>query len=344
LELNGILRGHGDEVWSVAFSPDGQRLATGSKDRTVMLWPATLPAGRQPLPSIRTSKPFFSPDGRHVVTLSSTQSGQRSRVWDAATHSLVATMNEDQGIGFTPDGSQLVRINDTAAALEFWSLKTMAVTGRIPLGTTSTELPFAFAGFSPQWTFFFGIRADGHATVWNATNGQVIGRMRGPGAPIRVAALSDDGRRLAIGTERDYAVSLFDVVSGQETKLAGHADHPSGIAFTADGRILATGSVDAQIKLWDPATGRELATLSGHMEEATDVAFSPDGRTLASIGVRNVIKLWHVASRREVLSLEMPDAGSYLRFSPDGQRLLFTTEPSGARLLDAPLQHESLLP
>ena len=337
LELDGILRGHGDEVWCVAFSPDGQTLATGSKDRTVMLWPARLPDEPSPLPNVRNFRPFFSPDGRKVVTLARLKNSERSHVWDTQKRSLLALMREDRAIGFTPDGSALVRINDIQAAFEFWSLETQAVTSRLSLGISPAELPFAYTGFSADWTFFFGIRANGRATVWNATNGQIIGTVPGPKAPIRVAALSRGGDRLAVGTEYDNTVRLFDVVTSRERKLSGHDDHPSGVAFSPDDRTLASGSVDARIKLWEVATGRELATLSGHMEEATDVAFSPDGRTLASVGVRNVVKLWHTATRRELLSLEMPGAGSYLRFSPDGQHLLVTTEePAGVRLLEAP--------
>jgi WD40 repeat protein len=156
---------------------------------------------------------------------------------------------------------------------------------------------------------------------------------------IRSAALSIGGRRFAISTEQSAVVQLFEVSSGREIQLIGHQDFVSGIAFSPDSEMLATGSVDATIKLWSAKEGRHIATLTGHMEEATDVAFSPDGRTLASVGYHSTVMFWHVPTFRELAALDCPMAGFHLVFSPDGESLAVTTgaqENEGIDILAAP--------
>jgi WD40 repeat protein len=77
--------------------------------------------------------------------------------------------------------------------------------------------------------------------------------------------------------------------------LTGHTDWVNSVAFSPDGRLLASGSSDRTIKLWDVATGREVRTLSGHTDIVTSVAFSPDGRLLASGSDDKTIKLWDIS-------------------------------------------------
>jgi hypothetical protein len=94
------------------------------------------------------------------------------------------------------------------------------------------------------------------------------------------------------------------------------------VAFSPDGRLLASGSLDATIKLWEVASGREVRTLSGHTGGVTSVAFSPDGRLLASGSLDATIKLWEVASGREVRTLSGHTGGvTSVAFSPDGRLL-----------------------
>jgi WD40 repeat protein len=102
----------------------------------------------------------------------------------------------------------------------------------------------------------------------------------------------------------------------------GHSLAIFAIAMSPDGRLLATGSHDATVKLWDVATGRELRTFSGHTNFLQVVGFSPDGRTLASGGLDNTVKLWDVASGRELHTLSGHANAIYsLAFSPDGRVL-----------------------
>src|SRR5438128_290370 len=78
----------------------------------------------------------------------------------------------------------------------------------------------------------------------------------------------------------------------ERANLQGHTDYVQTVAFSPDGKTLASGSMDATIKLWDTTASKELITLLGHTEGASCVAFSPDGKTLASGGEDRTIKLW----------------------------------------------------
>jgi parallel beta-helix repeat protein len=119
------------------------------------------------------------------------------------------------------------------------------------------------------------------------------------------------------------------------TTLTGHTDPVRSVAFSPDGRLLASGSYDNTIKLWEVASGREVRTLTGHTGDVTSVAFSPDGRLLASGSVDDTIKLWDVATGREVrtLSGHTSDVNS-VAFSPDGRLLASGSDDKTIKLWD----------
>src|SRR5208283_3188140 len=108
------------------------------------------------------------------------------------------------------------------------------------------------------------------------------------------------GSWIAVSVENENETHLFNCATGVDLHLAGHKDFVSGLAFAPGGGLLATGSVDGTIGLWNTSDGSLKAMLPGHMQETTDVAFSPDGRTLASLSQGESLKFWHIPTLREV--------------------------------------------
>ncbi len=338
LEQKSILRGHESEVWCAAFSPDGKKMVTGGKDQNVLLWNTAPAAAQNEIAQENFSPALFSPDGAQLVTVNPAPGGGRA-LWRLADRALAAD-HLAQGrvvIGFSRDGKYVVAFAADQRALEFWppSAEAPARTVTLP-GLSVGASDFVLWGMSPEQQCCFAIDRAGVARVWNAEDGTLQKTFAGPAAPIRNAALSPRGKFLVVSVERENAISLFDCASGKLLRLEGHHDFASGLDFSPDSAVLASGSMDGTIRLWRTADGATAGVLPGHLQETTDVAFSPDGRTLASVGQEESLKLWHLPTMREVYSQPLPHAGQHLQFSPDGKRLIVNTKEDKLLILEAP--------
>ena len=298
--LDRTLKGHTGWVTTVAFSPDGQRLASGSWDRTLKFWRVT--TGEQLGTVSGKMKELqslaFSRDGHWLATENSSDT---ATLRDPATGQEVRAFPSDKPLGtlgsnwvysiaFSPDGQWLASgVDDKTVRL--WDVKT----GRKVRDLTGLRRPVIYIAFSPDGRLLATGDDEKTVRIWDARSGEQIFKLNGHKKPVYAVAFSPTGRRLA-SASADKTVKLWDLTSGREVHtLAGHGNVVTSLAFSPDGRWLASASWDKTIKIWDVETGREMQTLVGHDHPVYSVAFDSRGRWLASGSEDGTIKLWRQA-------------------------------------------------
>ncbi|PID58768.1 hypothetical protein CSB45_01860, partial [candidate division KSB3 bacterium] len=258
-----FLEGHTGSVWSAAFSPDGRRIVTASRDGTARVWDAATGAELACLTGHEgfVESAAFSPDGTRIVTASWDGT---ARVWDAATGAALARLSGHEGgvlsAAFSPDGTRIVTASRDGTA-RVWNAATGAELARLNGHTGWVHS----ASFSPDGTRIVTASWDGTARVldWDAATGAALARLTEHADEVLSAAFSPDGTRI-VTASRDETVRIWDAATGAAlARLSGHEDDVLSAVFSPDGTRIVTASDDKTAWVWDAATGAELARLSG---------------------------------------------------------------------------------
>jgi uncharacterized protein with WD repeat len=295
--LDRTLRGHSSWVTGVAFSSDGQRLASGSWDQTVRLW--NVPTGQQ-LSTVGSKMKevqalAFSRDGDWLATENSSNT---VTLWDARTGREIRTLPSNRPLGvlgsnwvysiaFSPDGRWLASgVDDKTVRL--WDVRT----GSGIRDLTGLRRSVIYAAFSPDGRWLATGDDDKSIRIWEVSTGREIQRLSGHKKPIYAVAFSPNGRWLA-SASADKSIKLWDIAAGREIHtLTGHGNMVTSLAFSPDGLWIASGSWDKTVRIWDVENGHEVQTLGGHDHPVYSVAFDSRGRWLASGSEDGTINLW----------------------------------------------------
>jgi len=315
--------GHSSAVTSIAFSPDGQTLVSGSYDKTVQLWDVA--TGTELRAFIGhdsyVASVAFSPDGK---TLASGSYDYTVQIWDVATGAKLRTLKGYAGavysVAFSPDGKSLASSSEDGA-IKLWSVAT-GTELRALKGHTGAVTSIAF---SPDGQTLASSSEDKTVKLWNVRTGVALRSLAEQRERVKSVAFSPDGKLLASGGWGFDCVKLWDVATGAELRtIKMDYSYVESVAFSLDGQTLA-GVSGTTVKLWDVATGAELRMLEGHGDWGKSIAFSPDLKTLAG-GIGKDIRLWTVATGVEVRTLKgRGEQINSVVFSPNGKMLARAT-------------------
>jgi WD40 repeat protein len=311
-------------VYSVAYSPDGKKIAVGDSLGKLQICNARTGEVIQLLEGhkLRIYSVRFSPEGN---LLASASEDCTINLWDLKDHiktrKLEGHSNAILAIEFSPDG-KLLASGSSDCTIKLWDIE-LGVEVKTLLGHSKDVNSIAF---SPDQTILVSGSSDKTVKLWNIQSGLVLRNLEAHSDIVRAVAFSPSGISI-VSASNDKTVKIWNIQSGEYLQTSEeHWDCVRSVAFSHDGKRIASGSSDKSIRIWDAVNGQCLQIFKGdmaHRNQVLSVAFSPQDNELLSGSSDKTVKLWDVISGERIYSLEgYSSMVRSAKFSPDGQYIV----------------------
>ncbi|MGA5702342.1 eIF2A-related protein [Peterkaempfera bronchialis] len=333
--LNVQLTGHSDTVRQIAWSPDGSRLATASRDGTARVFDT---ASGRALVVLSTGGCMvegvaWAPDSTRVATASR---DRVVRVWDAGTGELVRMLtgptDVGRGVAWSPDGRWIAGTSRDRT-VRIWD----ADTGDLTRELQGHQDDVWGVAWSPDGTRLATASHDRTAIVWDPATGTRTATVEGHTDFVEGVAWSPDGRSLATASG-DHTIRISASGSGRLRLLVrGHTDYVWNVAWSPDGRMLASVSSDRTARIFDTHDAKPLSVLRGHGETVWGVTWSPDGTRIATGSADGTARIWDVRPKgaEKVVMAGHRQPVNQAAWSADGSLVATASDDGTARLWDA---------
>ena len=292
------LASHSSVVTSVAYSPDGETLASGSHDSMVKIWDTATRRSTATLAghTARVTSVAFSPDGNR---LASGSWDRTVKLWDLSDNRPIATLTGNQhaviSVAFSPDGGTLA-VGSSGGIIKLWDVKT----GNARI-IDSQENPVVAVSFSPDGQEVASGHINGDVLIWDVETKQLIAFSQVHGSTVTSVAFSPNGTRVATGSY-DHTVRLWDIATVklrdiarlEQIAILPHTSEVYSVDYSTDGSLLASGSKNGLLGLWNVNAQRNIVNFR-YSDAVWSVAFSPVETLLAAGSSDGSLTLWDVS-------------------------------------------------
>ena len=320
-----------DLINTVAFSPDGQLVASGGDDEKIYLWD---------LQGNLVTEPFqghvgiiwsvaFSQDGEKIISASSDRT---IRFWDLQGNEIQSPLRGHLGlvnsISLSPDGSQVVS-SSSDHTVRLWRVAENLIS-QIFRGHKGHVKSVAIAN---KGAFLVSGGQDGTVRLWNLTGDPLTQPFFGHQGIVNTVAISKDNQLIVSGS-KDKTLGLWDTQGNPLSQpLVGHQAEVTTVAIYDD--LIVSGSEDRTIRLWDKSGNPLGKPLTKHQDGVTSIAISPDGKTLVSGSRDRTVRLWNIAQQQLIKTWSIYESEVMaVNFSPDGSKIITGSRDGKMYLID----------